>query len=132
MVTVGDARMVPSLLLMGWADPMGSHHARVRTRVSEGTLTRMTVSCDWTAAHEQWITAWQFGEPALAAALAHYRTALDTRRAELQAVEDELVARAAVPPLAAAGMIGGRAGLASGGAAEKFAPMRWLRVVSYV
>jgi len=37
----------------------------------------------WTAAHEQWIAARQFGEPALASALAHYRAALDTRPAEL-------------------------------------------------
>jgi transposase len=56
----------------------------------------------WTAAHEQWIAAQRFGEPALASALAHYRAALDTRRAELEAVEDELAVWAARPPLAAA------------------------------
>jgi transposase len=56
----------------------------------------------WTAAHEQWIAGQRFGEPALASALAHYRAALGTRRAELDAVEDELAAWAARPPLAAA------------------------------
>ena len=56
----------------------------------------------WTAAHEQWLAAQRFGEPALASALAHYSAALDTRRAELEAVEDELAVWAARPPLAAA------------------------------
>ena len=56
----------------------------------------------WAAAHEQWIAAQRFGEPALASALAHYRAALDTRRAELEAVEDELAVWAARPLLAAA------------------------------
>jgi transposase len=56
----------------------------------------------WTAAHEQWIAAQRFGEPALAAALAHYRAALDTRRAELDAVEAELAPWASREPLALA------------------------------
>jgi transposase len=53
----------------------------------------------WTAAHERWIAGQRFGEPALAAALAHYRAALDTRRAELDAVEAQLAIWAARPPL---------------------------------
>jgi len=53
----------------------------------------------WTAAHEKWIAAQRFSEPALAAALAHYRAALDTRRAELDAVEAELGGWAGRPPL---------------------------------
>jgi transposase len=56
----------------------------------------------WTLAHEQWIAAQRFGEPALAAALAHYRAALDTRRAELDAVEAELAPWARREPLAPA------------------------------
>jgi transposase len=56
----------------------------------------------WTAAHEQWIAGQRFTEPALAAALAHYRAALDTRRAELAAIEAELEPWAARPPLAEA------------------------------
>jgi transposase len=53
----------------------------------------------WTQAHERWIAGQRFGEPALALALAHYRAALDTRRAELDAVEAELAAWAGKPPL---------------------------------
>src|SRR5690349_215303 len=40
----------------------------------------------WTQAHEQWIAGQRFEEPALAAALAHYRAGLDTRRAELDSL----------------------------------------------
>jgi transposase len=61
---------------------------------------RIWRSAYWTAAHEQWIAGQRFGEPALAAALAHYRAALDTRRAELDAIEAELEPWAARPPLA--------------------------------
>jgi transposase len=53
----------------------------------------------WTQAHEQWIAGQRFDEPALASALAHYRAALDTRRAELHAVEDELAPWAGREPL---------------------------------
>ena len=56
----------------------------------------------WTQAHEQWIAAQRFSEPALGAALAHYRAALDTRQAELDAVEAELAPWAGREPLAAA------------------------------
>jgi transposase len=58
-------------------------------------------SC-WTQAHEQWIAAQRFTEPALASALAHYRAALDTRQAELDAVEAELAPWAGREPLAPA------------------------------
>ena len=34
----------------------------------------------WTGEHERWIAGQSSGEPALAAALAHYRAALGTRR----------------------------------------------------
>jgi transposase len=61
----------------------------------------------WTQAHEQWIAGQRFGEPALAAALAHYRAALDTRQAELDAIEDELAPWAARDPL---GPMAGRLG----------------------
>jgi transposase len=56
----------------------------------------------WTQAHEQWIAAQRFDEPALASALAHYRAALDTRRVELDAVEAELAPWAGRDPLAPA------------------------------
>jgi len=54
----------------------------------------------WTQAHEQWIAGQRSGEPALAAALAHYRAGLDTRRAELDAIEAELAPWAGREPLA--------------------------------
>jgi transposase len=70
----------------------------------------------WTQAHEQWIARMSFGEPALAAALAHYRAALDTRRAELDAAGAELAPWARREPLAPAvarlGCYRGIAGLA--------------------
>ena len=56
----------------------------------------------WTAAHQQWIAAQCFGEPALAAAFAHYRAAIDTREVELAAVEAGLAPWAGRAPLAAA------------------------------
>jgi transposase len=56
----------------------------------------------WTQAHERWISRQCFDEPALAAALAHYRAALDTRRAELDAVEADLASWACREPLAPA------------------------------
>jgi hypothetical protein len=51
---------------------------------------RIWRASSWTQAHERWIAGQRFDEPALAAAFAHYRAALDTRLAELDAVEDEL------------------------------------------
>src|SRR6266516_5314321 len=54
----------------------------------------------WTQAHEQRIAGQRFEEPALAAALAHYRAGLDTRRAELDAIEAELAPWAGREPLA--------------------------------
>jgi transposase len=63
---------------------------------------RVWRSTYWTGAHEQWIAGQRFGEPALAAALGHYRAALDTRRAELDAIEAELEPWAGRAPLAEA------------------------------
>jgi len=56
----------------------------------------------WTQAHERWLSGQSFDEPALTAALAHYRAALDTRRAELDAIEAELAPWAGREPLAPA------------------------------
>jgi transposase len=55
----------------------------------------------WTQAHERWLAGQSFDEPALTAALAHYRAALDTRRTELDAIEAELAPWAGREPLAA-------------------------------
>lgn len=54
----------------------------------------------WTQAHQQWIAAQRFDEPALASALGHYRAALDARHTELAAIEAELGPWAGKPPLA--------------------------------
>jgi transposase len=54
----------------------------------------------WTGAHRAWIDAQRFGEPALAAAIAHYRGTLATRGAELAAIEAGLAPWARRDPLA--------------------------------
>jgi transposase len=56
----------------------------------------------WTAAHEQWLSAQHFQEPALAATYHHYRAALQARTAELAAIEAELLPWAKREPLAEA------------------------------
>ena len=55
----------------------------------------------WTLAHRQWIGQQVFDEPALNPVVATYRGGLTAREAELAAVEAELAAWAATPPLAA-------------------------------
>jgi transposase len=61
---------------------------------------RVWRSAYWAAAHERWIAAQRFSEPALAAALAYYRAALGTRCAELAAIGAELKPWASRAPLA--------------------------------
>lgn len=55
----------------------------------------------WTLAHRQWIAQQVFDEPALNRVVATYRGGLTAREAELAAVDAELAAWAAAPPLAA-------------------------------
>jgi transposase len=64
---------------------------------------RIWRASSWTQAHERWIAGQRFDEPALAATLAHYRAALDTRLAELDAVEAELALWAGLGELRHAG-----------------------------
>ncbi|HXS65155.1 MAG TPA: IS110 family transposase [Streptosporangiaceae bacterium] len=73
---------------------------RARQRITAMLLRhgRAWRGTSWTAAHEQRIAGQRFSEPALASALAHYRAALDTRRAGLDAVGAELAPRAVRPP----------------------------------
>jgi transposase len=54
----------------------------------------------WTQAHRAWIAGQRFAEPALASAVGYHRAALETREAELAALEAELVPWAAAEPLA--------------------------------
>jgi transposase len=44
----------------------------------------------WTHAHERWLLGQTFDEPALAATYAHYRAVLQSRDAQLDAIEAEL------------------------------------------
>lgn len=56
----------------------------------------------WTAAHRSWIAAQRYAEPALASAIGYYRAGLQTREAELAAIEAELMPWACREPLAPA------------------------------
>jgi transposase len=56
----------------------------------------------WTLAHRAWIAQQVFDEPALNQVVATYRGGLAAREAELAAVDAELAAWAAAPPLAGA------------------------------
>jgi transposase len=61
---------------------------------------RIWRSTYWTGAHRAWIAAQSFDEPALTTTLAHYRATLDTRQAELDAIDAELAPWARRDPLA--------------------------------
>ncbi len=56
----------------------------------------------WTVAHEQWIGAQQFSDPALRATFGHYRAMLAAREAELAAVQADLAYWFTAGPFAAA------------------------------
>jgi transposase len=55
----------------------------------------------WTHAHERWLLAQRFDEPALAATYAHYRAVLLGRDAQLDAIEADLAGWYDRPPFAA-------------------------------
>jgi transposase len=64
-------------------------------RVWRGGVTARTV------AHERWLLSQRFDDPALAATYGHYRAVLDTRDAQLEAIEADLLATwYGRPPLA--------------------------------
>ncbi len=54
----------------------------------------------WTQAHERWLLAQQFDEPAPRATYAHYRVVLESRDAHLDAVEADLAGWYDRPPFA--------------------------------
>jgi hypothetical protein len=54
----------------------------------------------WTHAHERWLLAQQFDEPAFAATYAHYRVMLQARDAHLDAIEADLSGWYDRPPFA--------------------------------
>ena len=51
-------------------------------------------------AHERWLGAQRFDEPALAATYDHYRAVLETRHAQLDAIEADLAGWYDRPPFA--------------------------------
>jgi transposase len=56
----------------------------------------------WTLVHERWLLGQRFEQPALAATYAHYRAVLDSRDAQLDAIEAELATWYQRPPFAEA------------------------------
>ena len=56
----------------------------------------------WTFAHERWLLAQRFDDPALATTYAHYRATLTARDAALDAIEADLATWYDQPPFAAA------------------------------
>ncbi|MBO3752784.1 IS110 family transposase [Streptosporangiaceae bacterium NEAU-GS5] len=80
-------------------------HKRAKQRINAMLLRQGRVYRDgakWTAAHEQWLSAQRFTEPALTATYGHYRAALQARAADLAAIEAELSPWALHPSLAGA------------------------------
>jgi transposase len=57
-------------------------------------------STTWTFAHERWLLAQRFDDPALATTYAHYRATLQARDAALDAIEADLATWYARPPFA--------------------------------
>jgi transposase len=52
----------------------------------------------WTGAHERWLSAQHFDEPALSATYAHYRAVVTARQADLAAIDAELARCATQEP----------------------------------
>lgn len=67
---------------------------RARNRLSKFLLRHSRVwrgDSNWTHAHERWLNALRFDEPALTLTFDHYRAVLATREAQLAAVQADLV-----------------------------------------
>jgi transposase len=77
---------------------------RARHRLSKFLLRHGRVwrggASAWTQAHERWLLAQQFDEPALAATYAHYRAVLLGRDAQLDAIAADLAGWYDRPPFA--------------------------------
>jgi len=73
---------------------MVADRTRARHRLSKFLLRHGRVwragATAWTQAHERWLLAQRFDEPALAATYNHYRAVLETRHAQLDAIEADL------------------------------------------
>ena len=77
---------------------------RARHRLSKFLLRHGQVwrggATAWTVAHERWLLAQRFQDPALAATYGHYRAVLTARDAELEAIEADLATWFGRPPFA--------------------------------
>ncbi len=83
---------------------MVADRTRARHRLSKFLLRHGRVwrggATAWTQAHERWLLAQQFDEPALAATYGHYRVVLESRDAHLDAIEADLASWYDRPPFA--------------------------------
>jgi transposase len=83
---------------------MVTDRTRARHRLSKFLLRHGRVwrggASAWTHAHERWLLAQQFDEPALRATYAHYRAVLLSRDAQLGAIQADLAGWYDRPPFA--------------------------------
>ena len=81
---------------------MVTDRTRARHRLSKFLLRHGRVwrggATAWTLAHERWLLGQQFEEPALHATYAHYRAVLQSRDAQLDAIEADLAGWYDRPP----------------------------------
>jgi hypothetical protein len=75
------------------------HGSQSKYLLGHGRAWRGGVSA-WTHAHERWLLGQQFDEPALAATCSHYRAVLQSRDAQLDAIEADLAGWYDRPPFA--------------------------------
>ena len=82
---------------------MVTDRTRARQRLSKFLLRHGRVwrgGNAWTLTHERWLLGQRFDEPALAATYAHDRAVLDTRDAQLEAIQADLAGWYDAPPFA--------------------------------
>ena len=83
---------------------MVADRTRARHRLSKFLLRHGRVwrggATAWTQAHERWLLAQQFDEPALRATYGHYRVVLQSRDTHLDAIEADLAGWYDRPPFA--------------------------------
>jgi transposase len=80
-------------------DRTRARHRRSKFLLRHGRVWRGGASA-WTHAHERWLLAQHFDEPALRATYAHYRAVLQSRDVQLDAIEADLAGWYDRPPFA--------------------------------
>jgi len=81
------------------ADRTRARHRLSKFLLRHGRVWRGGASA-WTHAHERWLLAQQFDQPALRATYAHYRVVLQSRDAHLDAIQADLAGWYDRPPFA--------------------------------